>query len=82
MPQSAKSRPLRVARRAPRDRTIAAICASIWLIGFPFSFRPAAISRKARAASVSKGRTRPARSTENIGRAANRRWETLFARSR
>lgn len=33
IPQSVKSRRLRVASRAPRDRATAAICASNWLIG-------------------------------------------------
>lgn len=44
IPQSAKSRTLRVASRAPRERVMAAIIASKGLMGLPKPFLAAAIS--------------------------------------
>ena len=53
-PQSSKSFTLRVARLAPRERAIATIMASNWLIGLPAVRREAAISAYMSAASLSK----------------------------
>ena len=65
-PQSSKSAALRVASAAPRERAMAAICASACAIGLPI-WRPlAAIMANSRAAARSNGRTRPARSASKI----------------
>jgi hypothetical protein len=61
-PQSEKSSTLRVAKDARRDRTMAAIRASPSDIGRPAWRRLAAMSAYSRAAELSKGNTRPARS--------------------
>src|SRR5436190_16621573 len=62
MPQYSKSPALRVASTAPRERAIEAICASNCAMGRPAIRRAAAILENARAASLSKGRMRSAKS--------------------
>lgn len=63
IPHSIKSFTFRVASVAPQERTMAAIIASNWLIGLPALLREAEISAKASAASLSKLKTRPAKSS-------------------
>jgi small GTP-binding protein len=64
--QPTKSPTFRVARAAPRDRAMAAMRASASEIDCPARRRLAAMSANSRAAALSKGNTRPARSSAKI----------------
>jgi len=66
IPQSSKSPTLRVASLDPRTWANAAICASAWLMGMPRARRAAPILANTLAASLSKTKTRPAKSSLNI----------------
>jgi hypothetical protein len=76
--QLSKSFVLRVARLAPRERAIAAIIASNWLIGLPAVRRAAAISAYTSAASLSKLKTRSAKSASKIFLAASHSTRRRF----
>jgi len=70
-PQLSKSVVLRVATAAPWTRAIDAICASNCVSGRPDARLAAAIFGKTRAALLSKGRIRSAKSSSNIASTAD-----------
>jgi hypothetical protein len=78
MPQPSKSRVLRVATAAPHARAMAAICASNSVTGRPAARLAEATCGKACAASTSKGRMRPAKSSLNTASTAVRSASRLF----
>jgi hypothetical protein len=82
MPHPSKSRVLRVATAAPRARAMAAICASNAVTGRPAARLAAATCGKACAASTSKGRMRPAKSSVNTASTAARSASRRFPRGR